>query len=92
MQTKTIIIWAVAIGGVGGLAWSAMTAPATHVTARSKGKMVALPASPEERPAALDREWTSRSDDTPPATAAAPADNAADVGLVDDPQAKASPR
>ena len=64
MNSKAIIISAVMVGGVGGLAWSSLSAPAAPAPAPRKATTVAaLPASPEERPAALDKEWTSRSDD-----------------------------
>lgn len=63
MNPKAIIITAVMVGGIGGLAWSSLSAPATPAPAPRKATVVALPASPEERPAALDKEWTARSDD-----------------------------
>ncbi|MEO8547703.1 MAG: excalibur calcium-binding domain-containing protein [Sphingomicrobium sp.] len=72
-----ILLSAVMFGGVGGYAWSSLTAPAARAPAARKATMVALPASPEERPAVLDKEWASRSDDerapaTTPAASAAP--------------------
>jgi hypothetical protein len=76
MRAKKIILSAVMLGGIGGYAWSSLTAPAAQANAPRKATTVALPASPEERPAALDSEWTSRSDDevrpatTPVASAA----------------------
>lgn len=63
MSAKAIILVAVMIGGIGGFAWSSMTAPAPPAPAPRKATTVPLPASPEERPAALDKDWSSRSDD-----------------------------
>ena len=80
MRAKAIILSAVMLGGVGGYAWSSLTAPAARAPATRKATTVPLPASPEERPAALDKEWASRSDDeAAPATgsATAPAASAA---------------
>ena len=56
---------AMAFGLAGGYAWSAMTAPAARAPVARKATTVALPQSPEERPAALDQEWASRSADAP---------------------------
>jgi hypothetical protein len=78
MNAKAIILVAVMVGGVGGLAWSSLTAPAARAPAARKATTVALPASPEERPAALDKEWTSRSDDAALPTAAPVASAAPD--------------
>jgi len=81
MGAKIIILSAVMLGGLGGYAWSSLTAPAAPGPAPRKATMAALPESPEERPAALDKAWASRSDDegapaagpaTGPAASAAP--------------------
>lgn len=75
MRAKEIILAAVMLGGIGGYAWSSLSAPAAPAPAPAKATMVAFPASPEEFPAAEDSEWASRSDDqaapaTPPAASA----------------------
>ena len=57
-------------GLAGGYAWSAITAPAARAPMARKATTVALPQSPEERPAALDQEWTSRSNGEPVAAPA----------------------
>ena len=73
MRPMAILLSAVMVGGVGGFAWSALTAPIATAPAPRTATTVALPASPEERPAALDKAWTSRSDDqAAPAASAAP--------------------
>jgi hypothetical protein len=56
---------AIVFGLAGGYAWSAMTARAPRPHTSIKAGFAPLPASPEERPAELDQEWTSRSDDKP---------------------------
>jgi hypothetical protein len=76
MRAMAILLSAVMLGGIGGYAWSSLTAPAARAPAPRKATTVPLPASPEERPAALDKEWASRSDDeaapaTGPATGSA---------------------
>jgi hypothetical protein len=63
MSAKAIIVSAVVLGGIGGYAWSSLGAPAARAPAPVKATTVPLPPSPEERPAALDEEWASRSDD-----------------------------
>jgi hypothetical protein len=69
-----ILVSALMLGAAGGYAWWAMTAPAAKVAALPKAKSIALPASPEERPAALDEEWTARAEGKEsPAVPAAPA-------------------
>jgi hypothetical protein len=65
MRAMAIILSAVMVGGIGGYAWSSLTAPAARASAPRKATTIPLPASPEERPAALDKEWASRSDDAP---------------------------
>lgn len=81
MRAKGILLSAVVLGGIGGYAWSSLGAPAARAPAARQATNVPLPASPEERPAALDKEWSSRSDDarwpgagpaTGPAASAAP--------------------
>jgi len=56
---------ALVFGLAGGYAWSTMTAPVPRPHAPIKPGFAPIPASPEERPAALDEEWTNRSADTP---------------------------
>jgi hypothetical protein len=69
MRAMLILILAVTFGLAGGYAWSAMTAPAAREPAPRKEGFVPLPASPEERPAALDKAWESRAGEGPrPAT------------------------
>ena len=70
MDRKIILLCAGAIplGLVGGYGWAAMTAPAPHAKHPPKGTIQQLPASPEERPAVLDREWTQEADDGPVAS------------------------
>ena len=58
-----ILFSAVMLGLTGGYAWSSLTAPAARVSAPARATIMPLPASPEERPAAVDKEWASRSDD-----------------------------
>ncbi len=65
MRTKLLIAAAAMFGLAGGYAWSALTAPVPTAPKPPKAAVIALPASPEERPAALDEEWTSRSVDEP---------------------------
>jgi hypothetical protein len=60
-----LTLGAVVFGLAGGYAWSAMTASPPRPHTSIKAGFAPLPASPEERPAALDREWTERSDDRP---------------------------
>ena len=62
MRTKELALAAVMLGGIGGYAWSSLTAPAPRAPAPAKATMVPLPASPEELPDALDEEWVSQSD------------------------------
>jgi hypothetical protein len=54
---------AIAFGLAGGYAWAEMTAKPPRPTKAMKAAFAPLPASPEERPAPLDREWESRSTD-----------------------------
>jgi hypothetical protein len=69
-----LLLTALTLGAAGGYAWWALTAPAAQVAALPKAKSIALPASPEERPAALDEEWTARAEGrASPAVPAAPA-------------------
>ncbi|MEO8175458.1 MAG: excalibur calcium-binding domain-containing protein [Sphingomicrobium sp.] len=64
MDTKAIIVSAVMLGAIGGYAWSSHGSPAAPTAAPAKATMMALPESPEELPAAEDREWAARSDDS----------------------------
>jgi hypothetical protein len=68
-----LLLTALTLGAAGGYAWWAMTAPAAKVAGLPKAKSIALPASPEERPAALDEEWAARAqnEESPTAPAAA---------------------
>ena len=56
---------AIVFGLAGGYAWSTITAPAPPPPAPGKAGFAPIPASPEERPLALDQEWTARSIDSP---------------------------
>jgi len=58
---------ALTFGLAAGYAWSAMTAPAPRAHRAGKPGFMALPASPEERPEALDKEWTELAGDRPAA-------------------------
>jgi hypothetical protein len=51
---------AIPLGLAGGYAWATIAKPAPHFMAR-KATIADIPASPEDYPAALDREWTDRS-------------------------------
>lgn len=63
MRAILIPVAAVTLGLAGGYAWSALSAPAVHNAAPPRGTIQWLPASPEERPAVLDEEWTREADD-----------------------------
>ena len=63
MRATQILLTAVMLGGLGGYAWSSLTAPAAPAPVPRKATTVPLPASPSELPADLDEEWSSRSDD-----------------------------
>jgi Excalibur calcium-binding domain len=65
MRTKEFALAAVILGGIGGYAWSSLTAPAPQAPAPVKATNIPLPASPEELPDALDEEWVSQSGDGP---------------------------
>lgn len=65
MRAILIPIVAVTLGLAGGYAWSELSAPAVHKAAPPRGTLQRLPASPEERPAVLDKEWTQQADDGP---------------------------
>ena len=68
MRTMLIIAsGALTFGLAAGYAWSAMTAAPPRPPAPGKAGFVPIPASPEERPAELDQEWTERSSDKPAA-------------------------
>jgi len=70
MRKELLLIPAAMIFGLaGGYAWSAWNAPPPRAVKAAKRATVALPASPEERPEALDREWAAEADDTKPAPA-----------------------
>jgi len=71
MRAILIPVAAVTLGLAGGYAWSALSAPAVHKAAPARGTIQQLPASPEERPAVLDEEWTREADDGPAASPAA---------------------
>jgi hypothetical protein len=71
MDRRIILLCAIPLGLAGGYAWSALTAPAVHRPPPGKATTIAAPPSPEERPAMLDKAWTSRADDSAAMTAAA---------------------
>ncbi len=73
MDRKVILLCAAALplGLAAGYAWSAMTAPPPRAYVPPKPTIADVPASPEEYPAALDEDWSTRGDDRPrPSTAA----------------------
>jgi hypothetical protein len=71
MRKELILTSAAVIFGLaGGYAWSAMTASPPRPHTAIKAGFAPMPASPEERPEALDKEWTERSDDVSAAPAA----------------------
>jgi hypothetical protein len=72
-----LILSAVTLGLAGGYAWSVMATPSAKAAKLPKETTIAIPASPEERPEALDQEWTARAQDqsAPSATAAVPSDS-----------------
>ena len=83
MDARSILAAAVLAGGLGGFAWSVLSAPAAPPPQLIKAETIALPASPEELPAAPDREWSVRADDSlASAGAAAPADSEPTVAAV----------
>jgi hypothetical protein len=64
MRREAILVAAAALFGLaGGYAWMAMTAEPAPGPRPAKAAMMAIPPSPEEQPAVLDREWTERADD-----------------------------
>ena len=63
---------AIPLGLAGGYAWATLSPPAVHKAAPPRGTIQRLPASPEERPAVLDKEWTQEANDGPEASSAAP--------------------
>lgn len=75
MHAKIVLICAMPLGLAAGYAWSAMTPTGVRQPAVRNAATIALPKSPEEQPALLDRAWLARSDDSPrPPATAAPAD------------------
>lgn len=61
-----ILVAALTLGLAGGYAWSVATAPDAKAPRLAKATTIAIPPSPEEMPASLDQEWTSRADGTVP--------------------------
>jgi len=69
MRAMLILGLAIMLGLAGGYAWSGI-GPSPATPKPPKARFMALPASPEEEPAALDQQWTDRASDGPePATA-----------------------
>jgi hypothetical protein len=66
MRRVLILLSAVFLGLAAGYGWSALTAPAAEAKAPRKARTMALPAPPEELPAALDRDSAARGDDSDP--------------------------
>jgi hypothetical protein len=65
MRKELLLIPAAMIFGLaGGYAWSAMIAPPPKAPKHAKAGFMALPSSPEEQPAALDRDWAATADDS----------------------------
>ncbi|MEO7365810.1 MAG: excalibur calcium-binding domain-containing protein [Sphingomicrobium sp.] len=54
---------AVTLGLAGGYAWSSLGPASAGSPRHAKATTIAVAPSPEERPAALDREWAKRADD-----------------------------
>ena len=69
MRAVLILVAAVMVGLAGGYAWSTTGAEPAARTPPKAG-MMSLPASPDEQPAELDRQWASRSTDEPAPAAA----------------------
>jgi hypothetical protein len=66
MRAMLILLVAMTLGLAGGYAWSTIGArPAAPKP--PKARFMALPASPEEEPAALDEQWVARSGEDPAA-------------------------
>lgn len=75
MRALLVLAAAVMFGLAGGYAWSTTgSKPAARTPPRAR--VMILPASPEEAPGALDRQWASRTAEQP-APAAAPVEAAA---------------
>jgi hypothetical protein len=72
-----LLVSALTLGLAGGYGWSVMTAPTVRAARLPRETTIAIPPSPEERPAALDQEWEARAanESAPDATAAPPVDN-----------------
>jgi hypothetical protein len=83
MRTVPILAAALALGLGAGYAWSALFAPAAQASTHHRKATIALPASPEEQPEALDGEWAARAADqpAPPPAARATAASAADSSV-----------
>jgi hypothetical protein len=73
MDRRLILLCAGAIplGLAGGYAWSSATAPAQRAAKPPKAIIADVPASPEEKPVAEDRDWSARAQDEPAQAAAA---------------------
>ena len=72
MRSAPILMAAITLGLAAGYAWSAMTAPGPKTAAPQKATIMALPASPEESPVALDSEWAERAEAAEPLALAPP--------------------
>ena len=64
MRAMLILGLAIMLGLVGGYAWSGI-GPSPATPKPPKARFMALPASPEEEPAALDQQWTDRASTDP---------------------------
>ena len=63
MRAMLILGLAIMLGLAGGYAWSGL-GPGRAAPKPPKARLMALPASPEEQPAALDQQWTDRASDS----------------------------
>lgn len=69
MRALLILVAAAVCGLAGGYGWSTMGAkPAARTPPRAG--IMALPASPDEQPAELDRQWAARTTEQPAPAAA----------------------
>jgi hypothetical protein len=73
MRTIAILAAALTLGLGAGYAWSALSSPTAEAATHHRKATIALPASPEEQPEALDGEWAARAADQPAPAPAGPA-------------------
>jgi hypothetical protein len=63
MRALWLLLSAVTLGLAGGYAWSTMARTGAEASRPPRAGSIALPPSPEEQPAMLDRDWAARADD-----------------------------